>query len=398
MKTRTSLTFLASALFLSSGTALASGGFTDPLDGMFDMSDFLSENAYGFLPVPVIITEPSVESGLGMVGLFFHETEEEKAQRKKAMQSADRDAQKYLIPPSVSAAFGAYTGNGSWMAGGGHMGFFNEGKTRYMGGGGYGDINIDYYGTGDVALPRPIDLNTQAAMVMQNVKFELADSQFFAGVSQRYINADISLNSLGALEDYLPPELTGQIKEYLSQDVVTSALGLVAMYDNRDNVFSPYEGYHYDVGYHWYRDEIGSDVEYDLATIEGRNYWMLSEQWLLGARVHSEYANSDAFLPPFATPFIDLRGIPVARYQGLLVGALEAELTWRLDKRWNIKAFTGAGRASNSGADFSKAKTHQTYGAGFRYQVARRYGFDAGVDVAKGPEDWVFYITAGSAW
>ena len=36
--------------------------------------------------------------------------------------------------------------------------------------------------------------------------------------------------------------------------------------------------------------------------------------------------------------------------------------------------------------------------SGFRYLVAKRYGFEMGLDVAWGPEDTVFYIQGGTAW
>ena len=35
---------------------------------------------------------------------------------------------------------------------------------------------------------------------------------------------------------------------------------------------------------------------------------------------------------------------------------------------------------------------------GFRYLIAKQYGFNMGIDVARGPEDTVWYIQAGSAW
>ena len=46
--------------------------FKDPDDGRFDASNFLADNAYGFLPLPIIITDPAVDGGLGVAGLFFH--------------------------------------------------------------------------------------------------------------------------------------------------------------------------------------------------------------------------------------------------------------------------------------------------------------------------------------
>ncbi len=35
---------------------------------------------------------------------------------------------------------------------------------------------------------------------------------------------------------------------------------------------------------------------------------------------------------------------------------------------------------------------------GFRYLITRRYGFDLGLDIARGHEETVVFIQAGSAW
>jgi len=61
-------------LILFSGQLYSQNGnsqFFDMLDGRFDASEYLSENAYGFLPVQIIITDPAVDGGLVMLGLFF---------------------------------------------------------------------------------------------------------------------------------------------------------------------------------------------------------------------------------------------------------------------------------------------------------------------------------------
>lgn len=47
-------------------------GFTDPEDGMFDVSHWLAEKK-GFFPVPIIITEPAVGYGLGAALVFLHD-------------------------------------------------------------------------------------------------------------------------------------------------------------------------------------------------------------------------------------------------------------------------------------------------------------------------------------
>ena len=105
--------------------------FADPDDGRFDTSRFIADNAYGFLPVPIIITDPAVDGGLGAVGLVFHETEAQKEKRLAALRNSEEGA-RFLLTLSVSAA-AAVTGNESWFVGGGNMVFFKESRIRYCG-------------------------------------------------------------------------------------------------------------------------------------------------------------------------------------------------------------------------------------------------------------------------
>ena len=376
--------------------------FVDPDDGRFDASRFLADNAYGFLPMPIIITDPAVDGGLGAVGLFFQESEEQKVKRLEALRNAEDDA-RFLLTPSVSAVAAAITGNDSWFVGGGHMGFFKEGRIRYMGGGGYGDVNLDFFGFGDIELTRPVELNTQAAAVIQSVKFKVGDSRFFIGPVQRFVSARIEPGSLGDLAgDILPPALQEKWQELvrglLTQDVVMSALGINIEFDSRDNFFSPHSGYRYEIEHLWYRDFLGSDIEYQLTSFSGLNYWNLTDSFRFALRVGADYADTADLLPPFATPGIELRGLPALRYQGNYVAVAEAEVTWQIDPRWAVLGFAGTGRAANSFEDLKDGPSRVSRGGGFRYLIAKRYGFEMGLDIARGPDDTVFYVQGGTAW
>ncbi|KGJ88530.1 BamA/TamA family outer membrane protein [Colwellia psychrerythraea] len=389
------ITVPISIALLSSSTLAASDIFTDKLDGNFDASRYLSENAYGFLPVPIIITDPAVDGGLGMMGLFFHETEEEQAVRLKKMQDESNEkASRSLMPPSISAAFGAYTGNDSYFIGGGHLGFFNKGNIRYMGGGGYGDVNINFYGFGDITLPIPLEINTQATAIMQTLKFKLGDSAFYFGPMHRYIDAQVSIvNSSDVFN-----KTTNNLLPALSTNITTSGAGLTIEYDSRDNFYSPTDGLKYELNYLWFNDVIGSDVDYTLTELTALNYFKITDHWRTAFRVEANYVDSEQILPPYATPYISMRGIPAARYQGQSVALSELEVAYRINLRWELSAFAGIGKASDSFSDFSDSDSRVSKGAGFRYLIARRYDFNMGIDIARGPEDTVFYIQAGSAW
>lgn len=393
-----SLTILL-CMYVHAPPAAAVGDmFIDPMDGMLDASRYLSENAYGFLPVPIIITDPAVDGGLGMLGVFFHETEEDKDQRLNAMKSSEQAAA-YLLPPSVSVLGGAYTGNDSWFAGAGHMAFWDRGNTRYSVGAGYGDVNLDFYGFGEFELPFPIELNTQASGLFQSLRLRVGDSPLFVGALQRAVSAKLEPSKLDAVDaSQLPPEDREKIKNALSVDMTTSGLGLVAEYDTRDNVFSPKVGYLYSAKWVHFNEHIGSDVDYNLTIFEGLNYWRLKDDLRLGLKLYSENVDASDPLPPFATPSLVSRGIPAGRYQGNHVQQSEVEVQYEIDFRWEVLGFVGAGRIANELDEIGSASSRINKGAGFRYHVARRYGFFMGLDLARGPEDTVWYIQAGSAW
>lgn len=116
-------------------------GLIDETDGMLDMSENLS-NSYGFLPVPVVITEPAIGYGGGLFGLFLHDTaDSESAKNHKGGKS---------IPPAVTAFGEGATQNGTWFVGGGHRHTWNNDSIRYLAAVGYADVNIDIY-SGDIA-------------------------------------------------------------------------------------------------------------------------------------------------------------------------------------------------------------------------------------------------------
>jgi hypothetical protein len=97
-------------------------------------------------------------------------------------------------------------------------------------------------------------------------------------------------------------------------------------------------------------------------------------------------------------PFIGLRGVPVLRYQGELTMLAETEQFVNVYKRWSLVGFGGAGTTVPSLDDMNIGETAWNAGIGFRYLLARLLGLQMGMDIARGPEEWAFYIVFGSAW
>ncbi|KQX08733.1 hypothetical protein [Flavobacterium sp. Root420] len=97
-------------------------------------------------------------------------------------------------------------------------------------------------------------------------------------------------------------------------------------------------------------------------------------------------------------PGINLRGIPAARYMGKTSIVTEAEFRWDLYRRWSLMAYGGVASAFNDWDQAFAKPVVYSYGSGFRYLLARKFKLRMGVDVAKDPEQWAYYIVFGSNW
>ncbi len=360
-------------------------GFIDPEDGMFDASNWLAEQQ-GVLPLPILITEPAVGYGLGVALLFLHDPLAGTAPEGKTFDPQSKGTER-LIPPSISAAFGMYTENGTWLAGGMHLGIWNDDHIRYLGAGGVGSININLYAFS--ATPdNPIKFNIELALLKQGVKFRLADSNFFAGIDYLLLATKSSFDDL-----LIKP---GNNIALVSQD---AAVTLSLNYDSRDTIFTPSRGFNASLEGSLYREVVGGDTDYEKYLAKLIYFTPIVDTVILGLRGQAEWADGIPIvdIPVYQYPFVDLRGIPKMRYQGKSIGVLEAEVRWDFNPRWSFIGFGGAGRYTSIISDVPAANVY-TKGIGVRYLVSRRLRLRTGFDVAQGPEGTVFYIQMGQAW
>lgn len=357
--------------------------FLDEQDGMLDMSKFVLDNSTGFMPLPIIITEPALgDIGLGAALAFFHESKGEKARRQSG------EIVELEIPPSVSGVAAAYTANDSWLGAGFHQGSYKQDSIRYLGALGTAEINLKFYGRtetnriADDGEKFTIDGN----FIIQDIRFRIGDSKLFVGGEYTYLNSDTRFDVPGF------PEISN---ERLS--ATTAGAGLIVFYDSRDNYFTPVSGVDGKLVYTFYREGLGGDFNFDKLKANSHGFWMVRDDVQLALRGDVK-AITSGLAPFWEVPFIDLRGIPMLRYQGEVTAVAEVEGRYDFTPRWSVNGFIGAGQAADDFSNLGDVSTRVSKGIGFRYLVMRLLKARVGIDVARGPEDTVFYITFGSAW
>lgn len=376
---------LAASLILLADPAHASflENLRDPKDGALDTSQMLMSGA-GFLPVPIIITEPAVGYGGGLAILYFHGSGKENADEA----DVDWETPRRFEVPNISAVAGLGTENGTWGAGGLHFGSWFKDRVRYLGVAGYGSLNLKFYGQGNIDLGSDaLEYNLKSFLLIQELKARIFRSDFFGGLRYTFANADSDFGF-----DREPP---GFISNKLQSRV--GGLGPVLEYDSRDNILSPNRGISAQVLGQIFDPAFGGEDHYFRVRSYAKLYQhVLNKKLLLGLRLDGQFSGGD--VPFYALPFIDMRGIPAMRYQGQYAFVTEGQALWNCWRRWYLLGFVGAGWAVNSAEELALDTAQVSKGFGFRYLLARLYGLRVGIDVARGPEEWVFYIQVGNAW
>lgn len=349
----------------------------DSLDGKFDVSNYLID-AHGFIPVPSVITEPSLGGfGLAVAPVFL----------KKQSPLKNKDGSYQYIPPDITAALGGFTSNDTWFAGLFRSGTIRKYRVKYKLLSGYADVNISYYKTLALVGEQEFKFNLRKFPIYLSAIKQLGSSDWSMGLQYTYLNTKIALRSSEPLPSFVSE------KEVNNNN---SVVGYVAELDTRDNIFTPDNGVKFHFDFNWSSHIWGSDNNYsDLASFV---YWYkpLSKNWINGLRVELQQAFND---PPFYfLPYVSMRGVPNARYQGKTTLLTEAEERWDIVPRWSLVFFGGVGKAFDKENTFSEVPTVWSMGTGFRYLFARKFKLRMGIDVAHGPDTWAYYIVFGSNW
>jgi hypothetical protein len=352
----------------------------DPHDHKLDMSRWLLEHK-GFLPVPIIISDPAVGYGGGVALAFFHKP------KGQALTRTTADGRQQLIPPNLYGLMALKTENGSHAYGAGASLHFKEDRWRYAGGVAKASFNLDFYTPGTFIESVPIGYNADGLASFQKVSRRLGSQDLYLGLSWTYMDLDLGFDVQSDADRFSAVEKSER----------SSGLGLSLEYDQRDNPFTPSSGWIGEIQGTFYGEGIGGDTTFQSYRAHVFAYWpTFNDRLIVAGRIDARWANGD--IPFYRLPYIDLRGIGSARYQDTRAGTLETELRYNLGARWALIGFVGAGRTWGRRDSFADATSQVAKGTGFRYLIARQLGLYAGLDYAWGPEDETFYVQVGSAW
>jgi hypothetical protein len=347
--------------------------FIDTKDGQLDLSNYL-ETPRAFLPIPIVITEPAVGYGGGGAALFL----------RPRREAGDEG----WVRPDISVVGAIATENGTRAAFAADASRWLDGRLRTLVGAGTGRVNLDFYGFG---LDRPsfdqtVRYSLKFSGAVAQANWQLAPKSPWA-LGLRYVYADVEPQ----LRD--DPAFSG-----LADRVRVKVAGPtpVLEFDTRDNIFTPTRGAYAESSWLASRKALGASDDFDRFQQTVMGWQPLAHNVTIGARANFGWSSNGT--PFFLRPFVMLRGVPAMRFQGERMASVEVEARWQFSGRWSVVGFGGAGATQTTRDSLSVSQNVGSGGFGFRYELARKFGLHAGVDVAHSPGTTAVYLQVGSTW
>jgi outer membrane protein assembly factor BamA len=342
-------------------------------DGWLDLSGFIDQ-AYGFLPVLMPVTEPAVGYGAGVAAMFLDKPKPE--------------AGAGFGRPNITVLGVLATENGTRGGAVGDIRHWLGDRLQTTVGVFKASVNLDFYGVGrdDAQSSHPLRFTLEPLGGLARAKLRLGNSRTWAGLS--YFTAAIDVS-------YTAPEQWPTDRGFEKTSRV-GALVPSLSFDSRDNIFTPTKGTYADLQCGVFRQALGGSNDFERDSGVVIQYVRLGPTVTIGLRGDAVATWGDT--PFYMLPYVSLRGAPAMRYQGNQVASVETEARWQCWRRFSLVGFAGTGSAWRSTFREDTRESVRTGGAGFRYELARKYGVHAGVDVANGPDGYAVYVQVGSAW
>jgi len=339
----------------------------DAQDGCLDISLFL-QDPFGFVPVIVPITEPSVGYGAALSLVFIHENE--------------LSSEGNYVKPDLTAVGGFGTKNGTEGYFGMHSGNWLDGKLQTLVILADTSANLDFYGPSNHGLR--YNLDTQ--LLKLEALYRLGSSRSMLGMGYIYGEMNTHFKS-----PTIPSDIT-----FGNRESSLGGLSLLYNFDSRDNIFTPNEGFMADLDISFHDPSLGASSSYQKVDLNTFFYHPLHEKLVFGMRNTVQMSFGE--VPFYQRPFIQLRGAPVMRYQGEHVAFSEAELRWKIMNRVSLIGFAGLGITTDTVRETTRTNSIITGGVGVRYELAKKQGLHMGCDVGFSEEGPALYIVFGSAW
>ena len=230
-----------------------------------------------------------------------------------------------------------------------------------------------------------------------------------------YVGAAYESQNVFSFEYYSKPN--GAPSIFDKQDIAgrngsfTSGLGILLLWDNRDNAFSSAKGFYFQYYVNKFRHLLGSQFEYLSQNLDVRKYVSAGPTSILAFQFLGNFNYGDVPVRSMANigSGMIMRGYYDGRYTDKNLMAVQGELRQHLIHRMGMVVFAGVGRVASRFSEFFKAPSQMSngkpfselkpsLGAGLRFAVDKAEKLNVRFDVGFGKRSSGVYLNLSEAF
>lgn len=214
----------------------------------------------------------------------------------------------------------------------------------------------------------------------------------FAGLQYQYYQVSDVRSKKGGLLDSL--NFTG------AHGSKTSGLGLLFLYDTRDNVINPTRGTYFDASNFVNAKLLGSNYEFNNFTVDTRRYLPLGRHQVLAFQGLLNFNSGEIPFRQLAAMGGDImmRGIYKGRYRDNNLLALQAEYRFQVWRFIGMTLFASGAEVTHEISNFNYSNVKYSYGFAFRLMLIEHERINVGMDFGFSKNTTAVYIGLGEAF
>lgn len=347
--------------------------------GFRSISDTIDDEKKGFFILPLLYYTPDTRWAAGAAGVYY-------------FKLGARDSTEHETRVSNAQFLVDYTQNkqmdvwGQWNVFTRNENYLLKGELRFR------NFPDRFYGIGNSTLKSNEEKYEYNLISFKTLFLKKLFPAVFVGVDYHFEKEyGFKYTPGGYLYSGAVPGYTGGVQ---------SAIGIVGIFDSRDNMINTYKGSLLEISSYFYSHIFGSTFNFTYVNGLYHKFWQLKPKHIIALQVKARYGFGQVpFLDMSAVGNDDLlRGYPKNRFRDVNFMGAQLEYRFPLFWRFGMVAFAGAGDVFKDHKDLSTEALKYSVGAGLRFAVNPAERLNIRIDYGYGKEGGYFYFVVAESF
>jgi len=347
--------------------------------GFTPLSDTVSSEREGLAFLPLIYYTPDTRWAAGAAGVYFFKVAPKDSNDKETRISFNKFLADYTQNRQLDVwnEWNIFTRNENYLW---------KGELRYR------DFPDRFYGIGNNSVQEDEERYQYSLVSLKNLLLKRIHDHVFLGFDYNFTH-QFRFKYLDSIQLH-----NGSIDGY--KGGTGSAIGLVGVYDTRDNIVNCYNGKFAEISSYFYHRYWGSTFSFYNVNASYHSYKEIKPKHVIAFQSRLRLNGGDVPFLNMATLGDNdlLRGYAANRYRDVHFLGAQVEYRFPLFWRFGANTFVGGGDVFSHPGQIDLSQLKYSVGAGLRFVITTAERINIRFDYAYGREGGTFYFNIAEAF